>query len=74
MGKTRYATCSKLIEDIKSQGLTEIGKLDLIRLIKRTAGSDSRTVDAYLKDLVEFGFLTPKTIFIVNDDSHDRVR
>ena len=58
MSSRTYRTCERIMEAVVKAGfIKQVPKRQLVRIIKRVAGGDKRTVEAYLEHLVDFEFL-----------------
>lgn len=58
MTSRTYRTCERIMKAvIDADHVTHVSKSVLVKIIKRVAGGDPRTVKAYLEHLVDFEFL-----------------
>ena len=60
MGKTAHEKCEKLLEIVKKEYESEIPTQNLIKMIAKNIGADSRTIDNYMRYLAIFGMMKPK--------------
>ena len=60
MPSRTYRTCERIMEAVVKAGyLQKISWQTLRKFIKKIAGGDKRTVDAYREHLVDFEFMKP---------------
>ena len=60
MGKTAHEKCEELLETVKKEYESEIPVQNLIKMIAKNIGADSRTVDNYIRYLGIFGMMKLK--------------